>query len=187
MKRPSTEIERVWLLCGAALAALFLLRTAGMIFQGAITGFGMYVALYVLFSWFPVVKRILFGMGGLFDLAVSFGMPYLVASVLGITGGTMLIATLTCGLLFTFSIATKRLGGPFKAASSTTSMVIRDSMSSFEAWREDIDGRRNQVDDRGTGRSDRHRGNRQRSQGEEEARDGTGSRRLIEGVDYTVN
>jgi len=171
--KPSSEKERVWLLCGAALAALFLLRTAGMIFQGAITGFGMYVGLYVLFSWFPALKRVLFGLGGLFDLIVSFGLPWLIATQLGITGGTMLIATMTCGLLFTFTMVTKRLGGPVRAGSNTFKMLVKESMSSIEAWKEETGGRCDQVDRSGTGNDTGLRGNRQREEAEEdEARHG---------------
>ena len=151
--RPSAETERVWLLAGAALAALFLLRTAGMIFQGAITGFGMYVGLYVLFSWFPTLKRILFGLGGVFDIIVSFGMPWVISQQLGITGGTMLIATLTCGLLFTFTMVTKRLGGPVRAGSSSAKVIFRDLASNFEAWKEEFNGRRSEMGGSGRGSS----------------------------------
>ena len=79
------EIQRVWLLVGVALAALFLLRTAGMVFQGALTGVGMYVAAMVAFSTFPPLKKLLFSFGGLSDTIVSFGLPALLASVLGIS------------------------------------------------------------------------------------------------------
>ena len=189
--RPNSEAERVWLLCGVALAALFLLRTAGMIFQGAITGLGMFVAIWVLFSWFPPIKRLLFSLGGIFDLAVSFGLPYVIASVLNITGGTMLIATITCGLMFTFVLATRKLGGPVIAISKSAKCIIRDTVQSFEAWREEQQSGRDQMDPRRTESDFRTRMRRQREETEGQApRNGRGrhSRRpLVLGQDYSID
>ena len=133
------ELQRVWLLVGAALAALFLLRTAGMVFQGALTGVGMYVAIMVAFSTFPPLRRLLFAFGGLSDLIISFGLPLLLSSAMGITGGTMMIGALTCGLLFTFTLKTKELGGAVKATVGTTQMVARNALSSYEEWRRSLD------------------------------------------------
>jgi hypothetical protein len=135
-----------------------------MIFQGAITGLGMFVALYVLFSWYPKIKSVLFGLGGIFDIGVSFGLPLVLTNVMGIKGGTMLIATLTCGLLFTFTLATKRLGGAVRAATSSTKTLVSDTLASFEAWKkEGADGKRNPLGNRGT-----EPGHRTRSGGKRE-------------------
>lgn len=174
--------QRVWLLVGVALAALFLLRTAGMIFQGAITGLGMYVALMVAFSTFPWIERLLFQFGGVSDLVVSFGLPALLSSALGITGGTMMIGTIACGLLFTFTIKTRQLGGVLKATMSSTSMIKKSALSSFEAWREEhgklAEGRARRD------RPDHHDWERRQRQ-EEEAGSAAdrGGRRLID-VEY---
>lgn len=175
------DAQRVWLLVGAMLFALFLLRTAGMVFEGALTGAGMFVALTVAFSTFPAIKRILYSMGGLTDLVVSFGLPYLLASVMGVNGGTMMIGSMTCGLLLTFSLKTRQLGGPFSAVAGSTKLLLTDSMSSFEAWRKDLDERRNQVGNRGTDLSDRNRVRDQCAQNEEETGHDEEDRRRADG------
>lgn len=190
--RSSHEVERVWLLVGAALAALFLLRTAGMIFQGAVTGLGMFVAIWVVFGWFPGVKALLFSFGGVFDLIVSFGLPYLISRGLGITGGTMMIATMACGLIFTFTLATKKLGGPVGATIKSGTALVKDSRASWEAWREEYNGRRNQVVRAGGGVDHHPRGGGQREEVQEGPREGTGPGqhrviRLLEGRDYRVS
>jgi len=143
------QVERVWLVVGAALAALFLLRSAGMIFQGAVTGLGMFVGIWVIFQWFPTVKRILFSLGGIFDLAVSFGLPFVISNVLGIQGGTMLIATVACGLLFTFSVATKKLGGTGAAVIKTARFGLDEVKRNFHSLKEEFDGRTVEVGPRG--------------------------------------
>ena len=120
-----TRFERVWVISGLALIGLFFLRQAGMVFLGAITGFGMYVSLIALFLYYPKLKKFLFSLGGIFDLAVSFGLPITICTVLGITGGTMFIATMTCGLLFTFTIVMDKLGGPVEAVRKTSRMFGR--------------------------------------------------------------
>lgn len=189
--KSSHEVERVWLLAGAALAALFLLRTAGMIFQGAVTGLGMFVAIWVVFGWFPGVKALLFSFGGVFDLIVSFGLPYLISRGLGITGGTMMIATMACGLMFTFTLATRKLGGPVSATVRSGSALVKDSRASWEAWRKDWDGR-HQVVRSGGDERDHPRGRREREEEQEGPREDEGPGqhrvvRLIEGRDYTVS
>lgn len=184
--REANRIERLWIMAGVALAALFLLRTAGMIFQGAVTGLGMFISVWILFCIIPGLRTLLFSLGGAFDLIVSFGLPYVISSVLGINGSTMLIATMTCGLLFTFTLATKKLGGPVSAVGKSAVSLARDSRASWEAWRKECDGRRNQVGTSGSGRGHHPRGSREREEGEEEAGGGERVIRLLEYTDYTV-
>jgi len=147
------EGARVWLLCGVALAALFLLKNSGMIFQGAITGLGIFVAIYVLMLWFPVVRNLLFMFGGLADVAISFGIPFVISNLMGIKGGTMFIATLACGLLFTFSLATRRLGGIAPAGIESGRVLFSGVVSQYHAAKESLDGKLPEVGSRGS-RSD---------------------------------
>lgn len=187
MIRPKDTGERVWLLCGVALAALFLLRSAGMVFEGAITGLGMFVGIWVMFAYLPALRAILYSCGGVVDILVSFGLPYLVASVLGITGGTMLIATLTCGLLFTFALATRRLGGPVGAASKSGRMIVTQVKSQYDTWREEQHERIAEVGTRGSLRDNRPGSGLQRQEGEGEGEAGRGSRpRLLTCTNYRV-
>ena len=160
----------MWLLCGVALAALFLLKNSGMIFQGAITGLGMFVAIYVLFMWFPPVKRLLFCLGGLADVGVSFGIPFVISNVMGIKGGTMLIATLACGLLFTFSLATNRLGGIAPASISSGKVLFAGVVDQFHKARESIHGQLPEVDNRNSGPGGRSGRHGEREEGEAQSR-----------------
>jgi hypothetical protein len=139
----------VWLLVGAALVGLYFLRTAGMVFQGAITGLGMFVSLWITFHYVPLLKKILFSCGGVFDLGVSFLLPYFISRVLGITSGTLLVATLSCGLLLTWTLLTKRLGGPISATCKTSALIVRETALAIHRLRKESNGHDLQV---GTGR-----------------------------------
>ena len=168
-KKRRPEGERVWLLAGFALAALFLFRGSSMVFAGAITGLGMFTAVYILMMWFPRIRNLLFSFGGITDVLISFGLPYLISMVMGIKGGTMLIATLTCGLMFTFTISTKRLGGPARASISSGKVILSGLAKQFQELKESItDGWNAETGDSSDGGGDHHRSDPKRPESPKE-------------------
>ena len=177
--------ERVLLLTGTALAALFFLRNAGMLFEGAITGLGMFTAIWILLHYFPPIRYLLFSIGGIVDVIVSFGLPYVIAQVMGITGGTMLIATLTAGLLFTFSLTMGRLGGPARATVSSGKVLVEGVVGQFRSLKGSMNGQLDQNTGSSRRRDHHSRGSNQRQESEEE-QSRTGVRYLTPGKDFYV-
>jgi len=190
MRKKSGAGERVLILTSISLAALFLLRSAGMVFEGAITGLGMFTAIWILFHYFPPIRYVLFKFGGITDVVVSFGLPFVIAKVMGISGGTMLIATLTCGLLFTFSVTMGRLGGPARASVSSGKVMVNGIVDQFRNLKGSFNGQLDQDTGSGRRRDHHSRGSSQCQEGKEARTEGTGPFgrvvHMIEGRDYTV-
>jgi hypothetical protein len=176
MSKKQENASRVWMMCAVVLLALFFLKTTGMIFQGAITGLGMFVAVSIFMYYIPGLKNLLFHMGGIFDLAVSFGLPYVLTCVMGIKGGTMLIATITCGLLFSFSLATRRMGGVVPSVKTSIWTLIDGAKEQIQLLKENNES--SLLRGPGSPGSPHSRSRREQpSQGEED-QDHGGSRRL---------
>ena len=199
MKQEVDEGAGTWLLLGVALGALFLLRTSS-IFGGAVLGFAMFVGIIVMMGYWPSLRNILFGWGGATDILVSFGLPFLITKVMSVTGQTSTIATITTGLLFSWHIKTKQLGGVLPAAHKSGKLLILNARTSYKEFKERLSHVEHTREDRCGSPSTRHgrpppQQREDASQGQGEWREdhasdpGAGKRdviTLVEGDDYTM-
>jgi len=177
---------RVLLYSGGALVVLFLLG-GKLVLAGAITGLGMFVGIMVLLCYSDKLNSFIMEskLGPVMDLGITFGLPAIISLGLGVKGQTMLIATLTCGLLFTFWLNGKR-----NPTIQKTFDVFRNFHQGFLEGLEE-DGKSLEVGSRRTGCHRGTRGSRERQAGQEEERSRTRvpDRRVIileEGDDYRI-